>query len=128
MSELPVLHPMAKRGLASFNEGKYFEAHEELEEAWRAEKGEIRGLYKGILQIAVAYLHLTRNNYYGVIKMYGRSQKWLTSWTGIVLGIHIDQLKSDFEIVIEEVRRLGPEHLTEFNLSLLTPVTYEPDK
>jgi predicted metal-dependent hydrolase len=128
MSELAVLHPLAKRGLASFNEGKYFEAHDKLEEAWHAEKGEIRGLYKGILQVAVAYLHLTMDNYAGVVKMYERSQKWLAPWPDVVMGIQIGQLRNDFDLAIAEVHRLGPERLHEFNLSLLKPITYEPDK
>ena len=48
-----VLHEKAIEGLKLFNERKFFEAHEELETAWRNETGEIRNLYKGILQVAV---------------------------------------------------------------------------
>ena len=38
------LHPRAAEGLRLFNAGKYFEAHEALEDAWNAEKGEVREL------------------------------------------------------------------------------------
>ena len=38
------LHPKALEGLRLFNAEKYFEAHEELELAWREEKGKIREL------------------------------------------------------------------------------------
>ena len=51
------LHPKAIEGLKLFNEKKFFEAHEELEDAWRQETGEIRDLFQGILQVAVAFLH-----------------------------------------------------------------------
>ncbi|HRQ33635.1 MAG TPA: DUF309 domain-containing protein, partial [Anaerolineales bacterium] len=57
------LHPSAIEGLRLFNNGKYFEAHEALETAWLEERGKIRDLYRGILQVGVAYLHITRGNY-----------------------------------------------------------------
>ena len=53
------LHPRALTGLILFNEGKYFEAHEELEAAWRDERGKVRELYQGILEAGVTYLHIT---------------------------------------------------------------------
>ena len=56
-------------GLKLFNKKKFFEAHEELEDAWRDETGEIRNLYQGILQVAVAYLHVTRRNFNGAVKV-----------------------------------------------------------
>src|SRR5512141_3404192 len=113
------LHPQAAEGLRLFNAGKYFEAHEALEEAWNAEKGAVRELYRGILQIAVVYLHITRRNYNGAVKVYGRSQKWLKDWPDICRGIDVEQLRRDAEAVINEVQRLGPERLAEFDHSLL---------
>ena len=71
------LHPRAAQGLRLFNAGEYFEAHEALEDAWNEEKGPVRDLYRGILQIAVVYLHITRRNYNGAVKVYARSQRWV---------------------------------------------------
>lgn len=118
------LHPNAILGLKHFNKGEYFEAHEELETAWRAEPGEIRGLYKGILQAAVTYLHIRRANYDGAIKVYKRSQKWLLQWPDTCRGVDMVRLRSDLDTAIAAVRRLGPEHLKEFDLSLLKPVVW----
>ena len=72
--------------LRLFNAGEYFEAHEALEEAWNEEHSQVRDLYRGILQIAVVYLHITRLNYNGAVKVYARSQKWLRDWPGICRG------------------------------------------
>ena len=83
------LHPQAAEGLRLFNKGEYFEAHEALEAAWNAEKGEVRDLYRGILQIAVVYLHITRGNYNGAVKVYARSQKWLRDWPAVCRGIQV---------------------------------------
>ena len=119
------LHLQAAEGLRLFNAGKYFEAHEALEAAWNEEKGPVRDLYRGILQIAVVYLHITRRNYNGAIKVYGRSQKWIKDWPDICRGIYVEALRRDAKVVIGEVGRLGLERLSEFDNSLLKPVRWE---
>jgi rubrerythrin len=116
------LHPRAAEGLRLFNTGEYFEAHEALEDAWNAETGKVRDLYRGILQIAVVYLHVTRRNYNGAVKVYLRSQRWLKDWPEICRGIEVGKLRQDAEIVINEVKRLGLERIVEFDNSLLKPV------
>jgi hypothetical protein len=119
------LHPQAAEGLRLFNAGEYFEAHEALEDAWNAEKGQVRELYRGILQIAVVYLHVTRGNYNGALKVYGRSQRWIKDWPDICRGIYVGELRKDAEAVINEVQRLGMEKISEFDLSLLKPVKWD---
>ena len=119
------LHPQAAEGLRLFNAGEYFEAHEALEAAWNEEKGPVRDLYRGILQIAVVYLHITRRNYNGAVKVYDRSQKWLNHWPDVCRGIQVEELRKEAKAVIAEVQRLGPERLSEFDNSLLRPVRWE---
>src|SRR5688572_25473336 len=91
------LHPHAVEGLRLLNAGHYFESHEQLELAWLEEKGAVRELYRGILQAAVVYLHITRANYAGAIKVYGRCQKWLTPWPDICRGIQVGKLRYDLD-------------------------------
>ena len=125
------LHPQAAEGLRLINAGKYFEAHEALEVAWLEEQGKVRELYRGILQIAVVYLHATRRNYNGVIKVYGRSQKWLKDWPDFCRGIHIAQLQKDAASVVKEIERLGIQNISQFDDLLLKPVQwteYSPEK
>jgi len=119
------LHPHAAEGLRLFNAGKYFEAHEALEVAWLEEKGKVRDLYRGILQIGVAYLHITRANFNGAVKVYGRSQRWLKDWPPVCRGVYVEELRRDAEMAIREVKRLGKERLGEFDLRLLKPVRWE---
>ncbi len=122
------LPPQAAEGLRLFNVGKYFEAHEALEEAWNEEREKVRNLYQGILQIAVVYLHITRGNYHGAVKVYDRSQKWLKDWPETCRGVKVDQLRRDAEMVINEVKRLGPERISEFDHSLLKPVQWDENQ
>ena len=118
------LHPQAAEGIRLFNAGEYFEAHEALENAWNAEAGKVRDLYRGILQIAVVYLHITRGNYAGAVKVYARSQKWLKGWSDVCRGIQVEELRQNAASAIAEVQRLGKENIHQFDRSLLKPITW----
>jgi predicted metal-dependent hydrolase len=122
------LHPEARNGLLLFNEGKYFEAHEALEDAWNAEEGDAKNLYQGILQVAVTYLHILRGNYNGAIKVHERSKKWLNGLPDICKGVHIRELQNDAEKVMKEMQRLGKDRITQFDITLLQSVKWEEGK
>jgi uncharacterized protein len=118
------LHPKALEGMDLFNLGLFFEAHEALEVAWRDESGPVRDLYRGILQVGVVYLHITRRNYPGAIKVYQRCQKWLQRWPETCRGVSVGQLRQDLDAVITALQDLGPRHIADFDLTLLKPVHY----
>lgn len=118
------LHPKAIEGMKLFNQGRFFDAHEELEAAWREETGKIRELYQGILQVTVTYLHITRGNYDGAVKVYGRSMRWLRDWPDICRGVQVGQFRKDAENVIQEVQRLGVENIGKFNPVLFKPIQW----
>jgi uncharacterized protein len=118
------LHLKAVEGLKLFNAKKYFEAHEELEVAWREEKGEVRNLYRAILQAAVVYLHITRGNYPGAIKVYERCEKWLNNWPDVCRGIQVGKLRKDLADVINKVKMLGEKKINEFDRSLIRQVEW----
>src|SRR5689334_21783958 len=44
----------SKRGLQEIRAGRYFEAHEELEEGWRAAAPDERDFFQGLVHVAVA--------------------------------------------------------------------------
>lgn len=119
------LHPSALAGMKLFNEKKFFEAHEELETAWREEQGKIRDLYRGILQVAVFYLHVTRGNCAGALKVYARSMKWLEKFPAEYHGVRVDQLRRDATQIAQIVKALGMEHIREFDGALLKPVVWD---
>jgi uncharacterized protein len=123
-----VLPPKAIEGLKLFNEKKFFESHEELETAWRDEKGSIRYLYQGVLQVAVAYFHITRGNYEGAVRMRERSMKLLKDYPDVCRGIQVGKLKNDLDAVIQEVKRLGTERINEFDQSLFKDVEWNEQR
>src|SRR5512143_2338208 len=121
------LHARARQGILLFNEGRYFDAHEELEAAWREERGRIRQLYQGILEAAVTYLHITRGNYAGALKVYGRSMRWLKDWPEQCRGIHVGQLRRDLAGAIAEMQRVGEAGAANFDRELLKPLVWQEE-
>lgn len=119
------LHPRAREGIRLFNRGCYFEAHEELEIAWRDEAGKIRQLYQGILEAGVTYLHLRRLNLEGALKVHSRSMRWLQDWPETCRGAHVGQLRRDLNAIIAEARRLGSDRLAEIEPRFFRPIIWE---
>lgn len=119
------LHPRAEIGLELFNRGLYFEAHEELEAAWRAEHGPIRDLYRAILQIGLGYLQIQRKRYIGAVKMFRRCKRWLEPFSDHCRGIDLAKLREDYLAVEVVLLRLGSERIEEFPLELIKPVVFE---
>jgi len=76
------------------------------------------------LQVAVAYLHITRRNYNGAIKVYERSKKWLKDWPEICRGIHVGKLSSDAENIIKTLKSLGVENIAQFDIPSFQPITW----
>lgn len=104
-------------GIEEFNAGEYFEQHETLERVWRAETRPVRDLYRGILQIGLAFFQLERRNVDGAIKMFERAFRWLQPFRPACQGIDIDRLLADAHTVYDEVKRLGPDHVGEMDPS-----------
>lgn len=123
--ELP---PLVIRGLEFFNKGDYFEAHEELELAWRAELEPVRELYRGILQVAVAYYHALRGNYPGALKMLQRSRIWLGPFPDRCRGIDLAAFRVDYGRVEAELLRLGPERLDQLDRCLMKPIHFTDEE
>ena len=119
--------PLAEKaivGLELFNDGRYFDAHEELEDAWKADQSVGRDLYRAVLQIAVAYLQIERGNYNGAIKMLQRVKQWIEPLPDTCRGINVAQLRADSTAVYEALQTLGRERLNELDKTLLKPVLY----
>lgn len=119
------LHPLAVRGLEFFNAGDYFEAHEELELAWRDERGPVRELYRGVLQIAVAYYHILRGNYPGAVKMFVKSRVWLGPFPDCCRGIDLRQFREDYGRVEALLLSAGPGGMERIDRSLMKPIHYQ---
>lgn len=114
----------AQAGIALFNERKYFEAHEELEAAWMADSGKARELYRGILQVGVAYLQIERGNYRGALKMLFRARQWLHPFPNICRGIDVERVRQDADRVYTELVRIGESQILDLDRALFGKVWF----
>ena len=119
------LHPDAVTGLELFNAREYFEAHEALETAWRDETGPVRNLYRGILQVGVAYHHILNGNYSGAVKLFQRCRQWLDPLPDTCRGIDLASFRKDFEAVEQTLLKHGPEGISSFDRAILKPIRYQ---
>lgn len=110
--------PLLVAGLAQFNRGEFFEQHETLEELWRAETRPVRRLYQGILQVGVAFHHLRRLNHHGTVYMLTRGPMYLRPFAPVCQSVDVARLLTDAKRALDEVERLGPERLGEFDWRL----------
>ncbi len=118
------LSDLGKLGIKLFNEGDYFDAHEELEHAWNEDKSAARDFYRAVLQVAVAYLQIERGNYRGAVKMFLRVRQWLNQLPDSCHGVDLAQLRTDAETVHAAVLTLGPDNISDFNMESLQPVVF----
>jgi uncharacterized protein len=83
--------PAYLRGVESFNQGAYFDAHDRFEECWIAEGRPPHGFFKGMIQAAVAMHHLSRGNQAGAQKLLARCRECLAPCRPNRLGLDVDE-------------------------------------
>ncbi len=118
------LPALAISGIEQFNLGAYYACHDDLEAAWREDDGAGRDLYRGILQVAIAYFQIERGNYRGAMKMFLRLRQWLDPLPAECRGVNVAKLRRDAAAVQESLAALGPERIGDFDQALFKSVEY----
>jgi hypothetical protein len=95
-------------GLAAYERGDYFEAHEELEPAWMGtDVTAERALLQGIIKVAAAYVHDVRGNPAGIARnLTGARTLLLEAATGPAdnaAGIDLAALIADVELRLDDL-------------------------
>jgi predicted metal-dependent hydrolase len=75
-----------------FNAGEWYACHDGFEELWHETQGPCRKALQGVLQIAVAQLHLERGNLRGATVLLGEGIGRLRPYGTSVLGWSLDPL------------------------------------
>jgi predicted metal-dependent hydrolase len=125
-NKMPKPPPELYKGIEEFNAGQFFECHETLEAIWIAETDEVRKLYQGILQIGVGFHHtLKRKNYRGATTLLQGGINYCTPFSPRYFGIEIAALIAAAEIALEYIKKLGPEHIADFDTKFLPIIKYD---
>lgn len=109
-------------GIRLFNARAFFEQHEALEEAWLAEPGPVRDLYRGILQIGVGFYHLERQNFRGARNLLTYGMDRLAPFEPACRGVDVRDLRAAALRCRDELERLGREHTADFDTGLIPKV------
>jgi predicted metal-dependent hydrolase len=86
-----------RRGLALAREGRYFEAHEALEDAWRAASPEERDFFQGLVHLVVAWYQAGRRNRVGCERQLEKAARRLTPFAPAHRGIDVAGLLAQAE-------------------------------
>jgi len=87
-----------QEGLEAFNEERFFESHDLLEDLWMDVRGRERTFFQGLIQLAIGYYHLSTGNPTGARNLLERGLKKLESWEPEYRGV-------DLRVVNDEVRK-----------------------
>lgn len=98
-------------GLAMFNDGEWFDAHETWEDIWHMASGERKRFYQGLIQCAVTLEHVRRGNPRGVLTVMESAVSKFVGLPGIYRGVDIAALLAAMQHFIEPVRRMPSDKL-----------------
>ncbi len=103
--------PRFNEGLKLFNSRDWYSAHDLFEELWFESIGQERSSLQGILQIAVAQVHLDKGNRNGAAILYGEGLGRLRSGLdSIELGLDIQRLIECVEARLSCLQSEGDPH------------------
>ncbi|MFA9429260.1 DUF309 domain-containing protein [Egicoccus sp. AB-alg2] len=80
-------------GVALWNDERFFEAHECLEHVWHAAPEADADFWQGVIQVAVAGVHLQRGNLSGAISLFRRAAERLDPYPDVHRGVDVEQLR-----------------------------------
>jgi uncharacterized protein len=90
------------RGVALFNEGAYWEAHEAWEELWLRATPELRRFVQGLIQLAAAWHHVGRGNRRGAERLFRSGLEKLTPYRPVHAGIDVSEAAALAEAQLRE--------------------------
>jgi predicted metal-dependent hydrolase len=80
------------RGLEAIRAGRYFEAHEELEEAWRAAPPGERDFFQGLVHVAVAWYQAGRARPVATGRQLEKAARRLGPFAPMHRGIDVEEV------------------------------------
>jgi uncharacterized protein len=92
-----------RRGLDQIRRGEYFEAHESLEDAWRAAEPAEKDFFQGLVHVAVAWHHAGRGNRPGCERQLAKARRRLTPFAPEHRGVDVAFVLRSVEDAAEQV-------------------------
>ena len=93
-------HQILREGISLFNEERFWECHEVLEQIWHPAEGEERDIIQGLILTAAAFVHAQRNRNDRCIAMLKKAKQKLGTRISYQ-GIDLNTVRKNIEAVIE---------------------------
>lgn len=103
------------RYVARFDRREYWLAHEELEELWQVDR---RDPFKGLIQIAAAFVHIERDNWRGARRLLRTALEYLDDAPDHFEGFDVVAVRARTAAALEAVARLAEGDASAFDESL----------
>jgi uncharacterized protein len=84
-------------GLAQIERGEYFEAHETLEDVWRAAEPAEKDFFQGLVHVAVAWYQARRGNRVGCERQLEKAVRRLSPYAPQHRGVDVAALLRSVE-------------------------------
>jgi predicted metal-dependent hydrolase len=91
------IDPAVAQGVHLFNSQKFFEAHEALETVWLGAAGDDKRFLHGLIQIAAAFHHHTRQNSAGFRSLLEKGWKKLEGFGDAKQGLDVAGLRKQLQ-------------------------------
>jgi hypothetical protein len=98
------------QGIREFNEGRYFEAHDVLEDLWQGYREPDRVFLQALIQTAVGFYHLENDNLKGARSQFRKACLKMEAFLPRYWGLSVDLLHTslkDHLTILEEWERSG---------------------
>ncbi|MEE9592075.1 MAG: DUF309 domain-containing protein [Thermoplasmata archaeon] len=83
------LHRGLREGVSLYNAGRFFEAHEVLEDVWLEEEGDDKTFLQGIIKIAAAFHHYGKGTYRGMRNLLQAGSQMLKPYRPAYRGVEL---------------------------------------
>ena len=93
-----------ERGLGLIREGRYFEAHEELELMWRAANAPERDFYQGLVHVAVAWYQAGRGRPIATASQLEKAARRLAAFAPAHRGVDVADVLAQVAAARETVQ------------------------
>jgi len=92
------------QGVELIRQGRYFEAHEELELVWRAADADERDFYQGLVHVAVAWYQAGRGRRVATASQLDKAARRLAAFAPAHRGVDVASVLEQVEIARDVVR------------------------
>ncbi len=110
--------PTFTTAVATFNQGDFYDCHDQLESLWMAADPVDKPFYQGMLQVAVGFYHLGNENWRGAAILLGEGVNRLRPFAPHYQEIAVDQLINCGWSWLEALQQTGPERVSSLSQAL----------